>query len=205
MPAQLSKQPSQSNNSTPAEDRTAEICLTAARVICEKGYDATSMNDIAAAVNLTKAGLYYYTSGKQDLLYRIIIYAMNLVEDVSNQCRIITDPEERLKQFIHLHVLTVVDGGGSIAILSDEMNALSPDQRAEIVARKRRILDMTRNTLQELRALGRLHDINPDIAALNFFATVLGIPRWYKPSRELPTSEIANQVSRFLLNALLKD
>jgi len=205
VPAQITKQPVRSESSTPSEDRTAEICLTAARVICEKGYDATSMNDIAAAVNLTKAGLYYYTSGKQDLLYRIIIYAMNLVEDVSKQCGKITDPEERLKQFIRLHIMTVVDGGGSIAILSDEMNALSSEQRAEIVARKRRILDMTRKTLRELQALGRLNDINPDIAALNFFATVLGIPRWYKPSRELPTSEIADQMSRFLLNALLKD
>lgn len=191
--------------STPAEDRTAEICLTAARVICEKGYDAASMNDIAAACNLTKAGLYYYTSGKQDLLYRIIDYAMSLVEENARKCSVIVDPEERLRMIIHYHIMTVADGGGSIAILSEEMNALSPEQRAEIIERKRAFLDLARRTLRELKALGRLNDLDPDIATLNMFTTILGIPRWYKPNRELSTDEIANQVSGFLHKALLRD
>lgn len=163
------------------------------------------MNDIAAAVNLTKAGLYYYTSGKQDLLYRIIDYAMGLIEEIARDCEQIDDPEERLRQIIHRHVMTTVDGGGAITILANEMNALSPEQNAEIRERKRRFLTLTRETLYELQASGRLHDLIPDIAALNIFATIHGIPRWYKPGREMPSSEIADQISRFLLNALLKD
>lgn len=136
MSAQVTSPVRKTANSTTAEDRTAEICLTAARVICEKGYDAASMNDIAAACNLTKAGLYYYTTGKQDLLYRIIDYAMSLVEDNARKCSVIINAEERLRMIIHCHIMTVADGGGSIAILSEEMNALfagttGRDHRAE--------------------------------------------------------------------------
>ncbi len=189
---------------TPAEDRTAEICLTAARVICEKGYDAASMNDIAAAANLTKAGLYYYTSGKQDLLFRIIDYAMSLVDEVAARCRQITAPEERLRAIINSHIMTVVDGGGSITILANEMDALPPDQKAGITARKRRFLDLTRTTLRELDAAGRLNDLDPDVAALNLFSTIHGIPRWYNTDGAFESSAIAEQVSRFLLLALLK-
>ncbi len=189
---------------TPAEGRTAEICLTAASVICEKGYDAASMNDIAAAANLTKAGLYYYTSGKQDLLYRIIDYAMSRVEEVAAHCAQIEDPEERLRQIIYLHTMTVVDGGGAITILANEMNALSPEQKSKITARKRRFLNLTRSTLKELDAQGRLNDLSPDVGALSLFATIHGIPRWYNPDGEYVTGEIADQILRFLMKALLK-
>ncbi len=205
MPAQITNPTRKSSASTPSEDRTAEICLTAARVICEKGYDAASMNDIAAACNLTKAGLYYYTSGKQDLLYRIIDYAMSLVEENARKCSEIDNPEERLQMIIHDHIMTVVDDGGSMAILSEEVNALSPEQRTEIIERKRRFLALARKTLHELKSIGRLNDLDPEIAALNMFTTILAIPRWYKPDRELPTNAIADQVSRFLHQALLKD
>ena len=205
MALQATKSEANSGTNTPSEDRTAEICLTAAQVICEKGYDATSMNDIAAAVNLTKAGLYYYTSGKQDLLYRIIDYAMGLIEKIAHDCEQIEDPDERLKQIIHRHVMTTVDGGGAITILANEMNALSPEQNAEIRERKRRFLTLTRTTLNELQDAGRLNDLVPDIAALNIFATIHGIPRWYNPGGKMPSSQIAEQVSKFLLSALLKD
>ena len=53
-------------------DRLDEIYRAAALLICEKGYDATSMNDIAEAVGLTKAGVYHHIEGKRDLLFRIM-------------------------------------------------------------------------------------------------------------------------------------
>ena len=48
-------------------DRADDILRAAAEIICRKGFDATSMSEIARAVDLTKAGLYYYIRGKQDL------------------------------------------------------------------------------------------------------------------------------------------
>ena len=55
-------------------NRLAEIYRAAASLICEKGYDATSMNDIAEAVGLTKAGIYHHIEGKKDLLFRCLLY-----------------------------------------------------------------------------------------------------------------------------------
>ncbi len=48
-------------------DRLTEICRTAAQLFYEKGFDATSVSDIADAMKLTKAALYYYIEGKQEL------------------------------------------------------------------------------------------------------------------------------------------
>jgi hypothetical protein len=53
----------------PTNDRLAEIYRTAAQIILRKGYDATSVNDIANALGMTKAGLYHYINGKKELLF----------------------------------------------------------------------------------------------------------------------------------------
>jgi len=203
---QVSKLPPKAATNGSAEDRTAEICFTAARVIYEKGYDAASMNDIAAAANLTKAGLYYYTTGKQDLLYRIIDIAMSMVEqNVIQACIDIADPEARLEQIIRNHIATVTDGAGAVTILTDEVNCLPSEQRTEIIERKRQYLEFVRQTLRELNDKGRLRDLDPDIAALNLFSTILGFPRWYHQDGQLSPSEITEQIMRFTLGALLKE
>ena len=56
----------------PSNERLAEIYRTAAQIILRKGYDATSINDIANAVGMTKAGLYHYINGKKELLFDIM-------------------------------------------------------------------------------------------------------------------------------------
>ncbi|MGE0375434.1 MAG: TetR/AcrR family transcriptional regulator [Planctomycetaceae bacterium] len=206
MAAQSSKRSSKKDTNGSVEDRTAEICRTAAKVICEKGFDAASMNDIAAAVNLTKAGLYYYTTGKLDLLYRIVEFAMTLVEEqVVQPCAAIEDPQERLQQMIRNHVILVAEGGGQISILSDEVNCLPPRERRAIIERKRQYLDFVRETMRELKAAGHLQNLNPDIAALNLFATISGVARWYRQGGKLSPEGVADEVVKFLLGGILQE
>lgn len=50
------------------DERAQDIYRRAAEIIYEKGFEATSMGDIADSVDLTKGGLYYYIKGKQALL-----------------------------------------------------------------------------------------------------------------------------------------
>ncbi len=58
--------------SVPNNERLAEVYRTAAQIILRKGYDATSINDIANALGMTKAGLYHYINGKKELLFDIM-------------------------------------------------------------------------------------------------------------------------------------
>jgi AcrR family transcriptional regulator len=79
--------------------RRAEICRTAAQIFQERGYDATSVSDIARALGITKAGLYHYFESKEALLFEITAYGLDRVrDDVMLQVRGIRDPEERLRQ-----------------------------------------------------------------------------------------------------------
>ena len=80
-------------------DRTVDIYTKAAEIFHEQGFDATSMSIIAAAVDLTKAGLYYYIESKEDLLFAIMNYAMERLEtEVIEPSRQVADPSERLQE-----------------------------------------------------------------------------------------------------------
>ena len=148
-----------------SEKRTAEIYRVAANLIHEKGFEATSMNDIAKRLKLTKAGLYYYIHGKRDLLYSIIKFGMQKLEErVIIPGMEIEDPEERLKQIIEKHTLLILELGGSISILTDELQSLTPPHRRIIVAMKRDYMDFLRETLRQLRAQKKLNQLNINIA-----------------------------------------
>src|SRR5437763_735522 len=126
-------------------NRAAEIYQKAAQLIHEKGYDATSMNDIAAAVDLTKAGLYYYIRGKQELLYEIMNFGMDrLEEEVIEPARSAAGAEERLRTVIARHVCLLAGGTGAVSILMDEDGGLAAKQRRQIRKRKRAYFDFVR-------------------------------------------------------------
>ena len=75
----------------------------------QRGYDATSMNDVAAALKLSKGGLYHHFQSKDEILYEIMNHAMEITQErVLNPVRSIADPEERLRALIRLHIEVVL-------------------------------------------------------------------------------------------------
>ena len=159
------------NKKTPAptkQDRTGHIYRTAAEIMCRKGYEATSMNDIAEAVGLTKAGIYHYISGKEKLLFAIMSYAMDMVdEDVIGPAQKIEDPEERLRTIVERHANRILELGGAVTILLEEMYALTPPHRRIVRARKRGYFELIRRTLVDLANEGKLASVDPTVATFN--------------------------------------
>ena len=75
------------------------ILEAAARIFGEKGYHATSMSDIADAVNLQKASLYYHFDSKQEILVALLDHALDII---NNNLEIVLaqplTPDEKLRQ-----------------------------------------------------------------------------------------------------------
>src|SRR6186713_1041231 len=137
----------------PMPTRRAEICRTAAQIFRERGYDATSVSDIARALGITKAGLYHYFESKEELLFEITAYGLDRVRDeVIAPARGLRDPEERLRQLVIRHARIATHGRGAVAQLVDEVRALPPASRKQIEERMRAYFDLVRDTLRELQA-----------------------------------------------------
>src|SRR5215469_16722932 len=62
-------------------DSRQEILRTSARLFREQGYDATSMNDISAALKLSKGGLYHHFQSKDEILFNLMSHAMDITEE----------------------------------------------------------------------------------------------------------------------------
>ena len=187
------------------EDRAAHIYRMAAEIMCRKGYEATSMNDIADAVGLTKAGIYHYIRGKENLLFAIMSYAMDMVDqDVMTPARKLADPEQRLRTIVERHSRRIVEVGGAVTILLEEMNALTPAHRSTIRGRKRAYFELIRWTLVQLAAEGKLRDVNPTVATFSLLGIILWISRWYRPDGNLTPQEVLDSVVETALNAVLR-
>src|SRR2546422_9262831 len=96
--------------------RRAEICRAAAQIFRDRGFDATSVSDIARALGMTKAGLYHYFTSKEALLFEIMMFGLERVHDeVLVPARAVKDPEARLRQLIERHgrIATRAPGAGA--------------------------------------------------------------------------------------------
>ncbi|MGH9762106.1 MAG: TetR/AcrR family transcriptional regulator [Blastocatellia bacterium] len=189
-------------------ERLNDIYRVAARIICEKGYDGTSMSDIADAVGITKAGVYHHIAGKRELLFAIMSYGMDSLENaVITPARSIADPEQRLRAVIinHARLITThsTPQGNFITIVVDEVAGLTPDHRQEITRRKRAYIDLVRETLKELSREGKLREVDPTVGAFSLLGMILWLSRWYDPNGRLSSEQVADEVSKIALSGLL--
>jgi AcrR family transcriptional regulator len=184
--------------------RRARMCRTAAQLFRDRGYDATSVSDVARALGMTKAGLYHHFESKEALLFEIMMYGLERVRDeVIVPVRTVRDPEERLRQLIVRHARIATRGQGAIAHLGDEIRALPSSGRRQIERRMRIYFDLIRDTLVELKAAGRLRAVDPTVATFSLLGMILWLPRWFRQGGRLDQEAVANEIANFALGGLL--
>jgi len=134
-------------------DSRQEILHAAARLFQQRGYDATSMNDVAAALKLSKGGLYHHFESKDEILFHIMSQAMDITEErVINPVRGISDPEQRLRALIRLHVEVVMNPRDrEITVMLHENHPLPPVLRKRINARKKDYIHFVENLIAEVQ------------------------------------------------------
>lgn len=185
--------------------RQAQILETAARIFCEKGFDKASMEDVADAVGLTKAGLYHHIGSKDELLFAIMSYGMDLFEEkVLNRVMTIADPLERLKAALRGHVLLVIrDRPKEVTVILHESNALKGRFRDRINARKKRYIKFLEKTFREMVKSGAARRVDPSAAAFAMLGMINWIYQWYRPGGRLSDEDVADALSDVFLGGIL--
>jgi AcrR family transcriptional regulator len=182
--------PERTSNSPSPRDRILEA---AARLICAKGYDATSIQDIADATGLTKAGLYHHIRSKESLLLEIQHYGMDVFEErVLSQVVSIADPLDRLKACMEKNVLLVTQGWSKeVTIILHEHATLTGEARAQMNARKKRYVRFLETSFAEAVRAGRIRPVNPKVAAFAFLGMVLWIYKWFRADGPISAEQLA--------------
>jgi AcrR family transcriptional regulator len=173
-----------------------EILRTAARLFQQQGYDATSMNDVAAALRLSKGGLYHHFQSKDEILFHIMSHAMDITEDrVINVVRRIEGVEERLRTLIRLHIGVVVSAEDrEITVMLHENHPLPPALRRKINGRKKDYVHFVENLIADVqRHRGSTSQVTPRAAAFALLGMINWIYQWYKPDGPLTGDAIVRQ------------
>ncbi len=187
-------------------ERRVEILETAARVICKKGYEGTSIQDIASECGLTKAGLYHHIQSKEHLLLEIMHYGMDLFEDqVLKKVKPIEDPVDRLKACMRYNILLVTRGWSKeVTIILHEHATLTGEYRVQINARKKRYVKFLEDAFREASESGQIRPVDPKVAAFSFLGMVLWIYKWFRPEGALSEETLADEMIDLLFGGLQK-
>jgi AcrR family transcriptional regulator len=185
----------------PRQEPRQEILRTAARLFQQQGYDATSMNDVAAALKLSKGGLYHHFQSKDEILFHIMSHAMEITEErVINVVRRIegasvAGAEERLRTLIRLHIQVVLSPEDrEITVMLHENHPLPPALRRKINGRKKDYVHFVENLVADVqRKRGSPPSVTPRAAAFALVGMINWIYQWYKPDGPLNGEALVEQ------------
>lgn len=126
------------------------ILDTSAALFQEKGYDRTSLDDIARALSVTKPSLYYHVSSKEEILLECVMTAYsNFQEEIARRDNPRENGRKRVETFLKLYLQIISNDIGVSMVLADD-RVMSADGRAKYNS-LRRILN---NRLEELIGIG---------------------------------------------------
>ena len=192
----------------PRQQPRQEILRAAARLFQQQGYDATSMNDVAAALKLSKGGLYHHFQSKDEILFHIMSHAMDITEArVINVVRRIDATsvegvEERLRTLIKLHIQVVLSPEDrEITVMLHENHPLPPALRRQINARKKDYLHFVEHLVADVqRKRNSRSSVTPRAAALALVGMINWIYQWYKPEGTLSGDALVKQYTDIFFN-----
>ena len=189
-----------------AIDSRQEILRTAARLFQQQGYDATSMNDVAAALKLSKGGLYHHFQSKDEILFNLMNHAMDITQQrVIDGVRSIADPEERLRMLIRRHIEVVMSvRDREITVMLHENHPLPPAMRRRINARKKDYVHFVESLISEVqRVRPSQGSVTPRAAAFALLGMINWIYQWYRPEGTLDEESLVRQYTEvFFAGAL---
>jgi AcrR family transcriptional regulator len=189
---------------TVPRERREQLYAAALRLFREKGYHATSMQDIAAAVGLYKGSLYHYIGGKEDLLVQVFERAMGSL--LANVESIAADtslpPSEQVRLVIEAHVAAVANNLDALTVFLHEWRALAGESLANVRAQRERYTLLVSEIVGRGVTLGEFDAPDVPIATLGLLGMCNWVCQWYRPGGRLGPADIASYFARLVLDGL---
>lgn len=189
-----------------SKQKLREICRLAARVFYEKGYDGASMQDIAKAVGLTKAGLYHHVGSKDRLLFEIMNYGMDILDEtVLQKVKDVADPREKLRQTIIGHIDLIVRARDlEITVILHENRSLKGPLRKKINVRKRAYIDYLEDLIHKVQEqAGAKPQLPTPLAAFALLGMINWLYQWYHTEGPVKQNQLAETYVDFFFRGLV--
>ena len=177
----------------------------AARLFRDKGYSATSMRDLAEAVQLKASSLYNHISSKEEILKNIcfenahhFLKRMKQVEEMDGSAA------DKVKALIQFHIQVATEDATSVTAFNDEWRHLNEPFLSEFRALRKDYESRFRALLEAGMRDGEFRAIEPTVALHTIFSSVRWLYDWFQPGKKIGAEELQEHISSLLMNGLAK-
>lgn len=184
---------------TPTRTR---ILQEAAKLFTEKGYEATSVQDIAQALGLSKAALYHHFRSKEEILYAISLLALEGLVAAGEKALNVEDPKEALCRFMEAHARYFAENRPFFVAMLQGIQSLSPEHRAETVRLRDRHEANLRAILKRGMAAGVFREVDVALAGRAVLSMLNWMIRWFRPEGPMRAEEVARGYCGLILRGL---
>lgn len=181
-------------------NRREDILREAARLFREKGYERTTVRDLADAVNMQSGSLFYHFKTKEDILVEVMVDGLSsLIEKLNQELIQVSSPREKLLTLLRVHLKAVLeDAPDAMGVYLYEWRSLHPDSRQRLIAQRDAYENRITQILKEIAAVGL---IPPDVKIFRLF--LLGAmnwtAEWFNSNGELNAEAIAERFLTYVI------
>jgi len=172
--------------------RTERVYKTAAKTLYQKGFNKTSIRDIAKATDMTSAGLYYYFKNKEDLLFQILNSHLddmiNGIEKINIENK---NPLDVIKAYIHYQVITYCSDKYRTKLMLNDDSCLKGSFYKKVKNKQRCYLEFWRKALNRYLIQQGLDNRNIASDAHSLLGMIFWIYRWYDPRGKIDPETLA--------------
>lgn len=182
------------------DSRRNELIAKSARLFREKGYDKTTVRDIAAAVGMQAGSWFYHFKSKQEILIAVmeqgLARSLQEIEQISMQA---LPPREAFRALVLTHIKTLLAPNNDfIPVLLYETRSLDDDARARIVAMTDRYEAIWDEVIEALQQSGDWTGPTT-LDRLFLFGALNWTTQWFRPGAGISIEDLADQAVQFLL------
>lgn len=167
----------------PAVNRREQI-LEIATDLFQKGFRATSLDEVAAAIGVTRPALYYYFRSKEDLLAAIYDRGVGvLIDRASALFAEGLPPDVLLRRLIEVHVRTMLQERPIVRVYFQEKDALGEAASRSVKAKEVAFTKMVAKTIEAGQSRGVFRSGNPELIVNAILGMLIWVYAWYRPER----------------------
>lgn len=178
------------------------ILIEGARVFNRRGYYGTTLDEIAHALGVTKAALYYHVRTKEELAYHCHRLSLEIgMDGVRQALARAASPDEQLRLAIAYWIEGMTDELRGAAVLLEE-GALAPRHHREVIKRRDEYEGELRRIVQRGIDAGVFVPCDAKLAGFAVLGAMNWVPKWYRAGGPLSGKEIADALSTHLVRGL---
>jgi AcrR family transcriptional regulator len=184
------------------EEKRLAVLHTAAALFNEKGFHATSLDEVAERLDISKPTVYYYVKNKEEILFECVRIGLEMVVGAANEAtRAGGTAQEKLAAVMRKYAEIVTMDFGTCLIRVGE-DPLPPASRATLRKLKAKIDRQFRTLVQEGIDEGVFAPCDPKTTAFGIAGMLSWIAIWYDPQGPMSAREIADNYIRLIINGL---